>query len=148
MLVLHGDLGLGVRSEPGESSVPASVRHSLVQLVGEKVGERVQFGGFVGGIAEHETLVTSAQLLEGLLVVKTLSDIGGLLLNGNEDVAGLVVEALLGGVISDLLNGISDDGLVVDGGLGRNLTKYHDHTGLGSRLTGDLREGVLRQAGV
>lgn len=35
VLVLHGDLGLGVRSEPGKGSVTASVGHSLVQLVGE-----------------------------------------------------------------------------------------------------------------
>lgn len=148
VLVLHGDLGLGVRSQPREGSVPASRRHGLVKLVGEEVRERVELGGLVGGIAKHETLVTSSHLLKSLLVVKTLSDIGGLLLNGNHNVAGLVVETLLGRVVADLLDSISDDALVVNGGLGGNLTEYHDHTGLGGRLASDLREGVLRKAGI
>ena len=50
--------------------------------------------GLVSGITEHDTLVTSTELLKGLIVVKTLSDIGRLLLDGNKNVAGLVVEAL------------------------------------------------------
>lgn len=148
VLVLHGDLGLGVRSEPREGSVPASLRQGLVESVGEKVREGVEFRSFVGGIAEHETLVTGTQLLQSLLVVKTLSDIGGLLLNGNHDVAGLVVEALVGGVVADLLDGASDDVLVVNGSLGGDLTEDHDHTGLGGRLASDLGEGVLSKAGI
>lgn len=35
VLVLHGDLGLGIGSEPGEGSVTAGGGHGLVQLVGE-----------------------------------------------------------------------------------------------------------------
>ena len=56
-------------------------------------------------------------------VVKTLGDIGGLLLNGNKDVTGLVVETLVRVVVADLLDGVSDDGLVVDLGVGRDLTE-------------------------
>lgn len=148
VLVLHGDLGLGVRAQPGEGAVAASVGHGLVQLVGQQVAERVHLGGLVGGISEHETLVTSTESLEGLVVVKTLSNIGGLLLNGDEQVAGLVVEALVGGVVADILDSGTDDLLVVEVGLGGDLTEDHDHTGLGSGLASNLGEGVLCQTGV
>ena len=56
-------------------------------------------------------------------VVKTLGDIGGLLLNGNKDVTGLVVETLVRVVVTDLLDGVSDDGLVVETGVGGDLTE-------------------------
>jgi len=59
------------------------------------------------------TLVTSTELLESLLVVETLSNVDGLLLNGNQHVAGFVVETLLRRVVSNVLNGIANDLLVV-----------------------------------
>ena len=71
-----------------------------------------------------------------------------MLLNSNEDVACLVVEALLGGVVTDVLDGTTNDLLVVEVGLGGNLTEDHDHTGLGCGLASDLGEGVLLEAGI
>jgi hypothetical protein len=70
----------------------------------------------------HDTLVTGTDLLERS-VVETLGNVGGLLLDGNKDVAGLVVEALVGVVVTDLLDRVSDDRLVVDLGSGRDLTE-------------------------
>ena len=148
VLVLHGDLGLGVGAEPRDASVAASVRHGLVELVGEEVRQRVQLGGLVSGVAEHKTLVTSTEVLKSLVQVETLSDVGGLLLNGDEDVAGVVVEALGGRVVANVLDGVTDDLLVVEVGLCGDLTKDLDHAGLGSRLASNLGEGVLGQAGV
>lgn len=146
--VLDGDLGLGVGSEPGERAVATGSRHGSVQLVGKEEGKGEELGGFVGGITEHDALVTGAELLESLLVVKTLSDIGGLLLNGDEQVAGLVVEALSRVIVADVLDGLANDLLVVELGLGGDLTKDHDHAGLGGGLAGDLGEGVVGQAGI
>jgi hypothetical protein len=146
--VLNSDLGLGVRSQPWDGAVLAGIGHSLVELVGEEEGKGQELRGLVGGISEHDTLVTGTKLLESLLVVETLSDIGRLLLNGNEDVACLVVEALVGRVVADVLDGITDDLLVVEVCLGGNLTEDHDHTGLGGRLAGNLGERVLLEAGI
>ncbi|KAK5633868.1 hypothetical protein RRF57_009581 [Xylaria bambusicola] len=143
VLVLHGDLGLGVGSQPRAGTVATSIRHGLVQFVGEKVRQGVELGGLVGGISEHETLVTSTELLESLLVVETLGNVGGLLLNADQNTAGLVVEALVGRVVADVFDGITDNLLVVDRGLGGDLTKDHDHAGLGGGLASDLGEGVL-----
>ena len=80
--------------------------------------------------------------------METLGDVGRLLLNGNEDVAGLVVETLVGAVVTNILDGLTDDLLVVEASLGGDLTEDHDHTGLGGSLASNLGEGVLLQAGI
>lgn len=148
VLVLNGDLGLGVGPQPREGAVTAGSRHGSVELVGEEEGEGEQLGGLIGGIAEHDTLVTGTKLLEGLIVVETLGDIGGLLLNGDEEVKGLVVETLLGVIVTDVLDGVTDNLLVVELGLGGDFTEDHDHTSLGGSLASNLGEGILRQAGI
>jgi hypothetical protein len=53
--------------------------------------------------------------------MQALGDIRRLFLNGNEDVASLIVEALCRVIISDVLDGTTDDPLVVKSGLGRDL---------------------------
>ena len=146
-LVLDRHLGLGIRSKPGKSTGPSGHCESLVQFVSEDDGEGHQLWSFGGGISEHETLIASAEALEGA-VVKTLSDIGRLLLNCDEDVAGLVVKTLFGVVVTDFLDGVSNDLLVVDLGLCGDFTEDHDHSGLSSGLAGDLGERVLFQAGI
>lgn len=148
VLVLNGDLGLGVRPEPWERAVVPGGLHGGVQLVGKLDGERKHLWGLVGSVAEHDTLVTSAELLKSLLVVKTLGDIWRLLLNGNQNVASLVVETLVRAVVANVLDGVADDLLVVEAGLGGDLAEDHDHTGLGRGLASDLGERVLLQAGI
>ena len=143
MLVLDGDLSLSIWSEPWQASVSASRRHSSVKLVCQLKGQREQLWGLIGSISEHDTLVTSTHLLEGLLVVQTLCDIWGLFLDSDQDVASLVIETLCRVVISDVLDGVSDDLLVVEAGLGGDLTEDHDHPGLGGSLTSDLGERVF-----
>jgi hypothetical protein len=142
VLVLNGDLSLGIRSEPWEASVPAGSRHSGVELVCQLKGQGEEFWGLIGGISEHDTLVTSTELLKSLLVVETLSDIGGLLLNGNENVASLVVESLGRVIVSNVLDGVTDDLLVIEMCLGSDLAKDHNHTGLGCCLASNLGERV------
>lgn len=147
LLVLDGDLGLGVGSQPAQGAVPAGLRHGGVELVGEDQSQRHELRGLVGSVTEHDTLVTSTMVLD-VTVVKTLSNVGRLLLNSDEDVAGLVVESLLGVIVTDVLDGVSDDLLVVELSLGGDLTEDHDHTGLGGGLTGDLGVRVLLETGI
>lgn len=146
--VLNGDLGLGIGPEPRQLAALASIGHGLVQLVRKNDGQGQQFGGLVGGIAEHDTLVTSAELLKSLFVVETLGNVRRLLLNGDQHVAGLVVEALVGAIVANFFDGATNDLLVVKLGLGGDLTKDHDHTGLGGSLASDLGERVLGKAGI
>ena len=126
--VLNGNLGLGIREQPGDGAVNTGSLHSRVKLVGEEDSQGEELRGLISGIAEHDTLVTGTELLKSLLVVETLSDIGGLLLNGNQDVASLVVETLLGRIVTDVLDSVTDDLLVVQTSVGGNLTKDHNHT--------------------
>jgi hypothetical protein len=139
VLVLNSDLGLGVGAEPREGAIAAGSSHSGVELVGKHNSEGEKLGSLVGGITEHDSLVSSTELLQSGIIVETLSDIGGLLLNGDQDVAGLVVEALRGVIVTDVLDGATDDLLVVKAGLGGDFTEDHDHTGLGGSLTSDLK---------
>mmetsp|Transcript_1192 Transcript_1192/g.3105 ORF Transcript_1192/g.3105 Transcript_1192/m.3105 type:complete len:302 (+) Transcript_1192:848-1753(+) len=148
LLVLDGDLGLAIRAEPLEGAVVAALAQAGSQLGGEEVRQRVELLSLVGGIAEHETLVTGTEVLLGLAKVHALGNIRGLLLNGDEHVAGLVVETLGGVVEADHLDGFTDDSLVVDRGLGGDLTEDHDHPGLGGGLAGDLRVRILLEARV
>jgi len=147
LLVLNGDLSLGVGTEPGEGTRATSGSHGSIELVGKDNGQGHVLLSLVGGVAEHDTLITSTMILEGTMV-QALSNIGGLLLDRNQDVASLVVETLGRVVVANLLDGVADDLLVVKLGLGRDLAKDHDHAGLGSCLAGNLGVGVLCQAGV
>jgi hypothetical protein len=107
--------------------------------MGKDNSEGEELGSLIGGITEHDSLVSSTELLQSGIVVKTLSDIGGLLLNGDQDIAGLVVETLGGVIVADVLDSTTDDLLVVKAGLGGDFTKDHDHTSLGGGLASDLK---------
>src|SRR5690606_30166177 len=128
VLILNGDLGLGVWAQPWKGAITTGLGHVGVELMGEEEGQWEEFWGLVGGISEHDTLVTSSKLLKCLLVVKTLGDIWRLLLNSDQDVAGLVVETLSGVIVTDILDGVTDDLLVIEVGLGGDFTENHDHT--------------------
>lgn len=91
LLVLNGDLSLGVGAEPRKDIGATSDGQSAVEFVGKHDGEGHELLGLIGGISEHDTLVTSTVVLE-VTVVQSSSNIRGLLLNGNEDVASFVVE--------------------------------------------------------
>lgn len=147
LLVLDSDLSLRVRSEPAKLTAATGIGHRLVELVGQHDGEGHVFLSLIRGIPKHDTLITSTVVLE-VTMVQALSNVGGLLLDGNEDVAGFVVETLGRVVVADLLDGFTDDLLVVELGLGGDFTEHHDHTGLGGGLAGNLGPGILGQAGI
>jgi hypothetical protein len=70
----------------------------------------------------HDTLITGTGVFE-VSVVETLGDFSRLLLNGNKDVTGLVVETLVRVVVTNLLDGVSDNRLVIDRTLEGDLTE-------------------------
>ena len=147
LLVLDGDLGLRVGAEPGKQTGAARGSQCSIELVGQHDGERHILGSLVGGIAKHDALITSTVVLERA-VVEPLGDIGGLLLDRDEDVACLVVEALGRVVVADVLDGVADDLLVVELRFCADLAEDHDHACLGGSLAGDLRRRVLLEAGI
>ena len=109
--------------------------------------KRHQFWGFGSGVSEHETLITSTEVL-GRAPVETLSNVRRLLLNGDEDVVGLVVETLGRVAVPNVPDSFLDNLLVVYLSLGRDFTKDHDHSGLSNGLASNLGELVLLQVGI
>ena len=149
LLVLDGHLRLCVRAEPGDGPVLAQCGHTLNELSGKNVSHRHELNGLVGGVAEHDALVAGADVLVDTAVAEdALGDVGALLFDGDEDRAGVVVEALGAVVVADLLDGLADDLVVVDDGGGGNLAENHHHTGLGGGLAGNAGVGILSKAGV
>ena len=147
LLVFDRDLRLRIGTEPREEPRAACRGQCRIELVSERNGKRHIFRGLIGSIAKHDALVTRTMVLERAMV-KTLGNVGRLLLNGNEDVASLVVKALGRVVVANVLDGITDNLLIVELGLGRDLAKDHDHARLRCRLAGDLGRGVLFKAGI
>jgi hypothetical protein len=149
LLVLNSDLRLAVGAEQGQDAFLAHLGELVAEAGRERVGEGHHLLGFVGRVAEHVALVTGADVL-GLsgALANSLADLDRLAVELVEHLARLVVEALLHGVETNLLDGIAHDLLVVDLGVGGDLAEHHHEARAGARLAGDARLGVLREAGV
>src|SRR5690606_19705825 len=77
-----------------------------------------------------------------------LGDVGRLRADGHRHAAGGAVEALVGGVVTDLEDLLPDDARDVDIGLGRHLTRDVDLTGGDQRLDRDPALRVVFEHGV
>nr|ACU17520.1 unknown [Glycine max] len=104
--------------------------------------------GFISGIAKHVTLVTSTNLLWALgeVTVHTLGDIRALLLNVDQHLAFVSIKTNIIRDESNFAACVTDNLLIVYVGLGCDLSKDHDHVGLGACLTGNLAVRVLFKA--
>mmetsp|Transcript_18712 Transcript_18712/g.46482 ORF Transcript_18712/g.46482 Transcript_18712/m.46482 type:complete len:374 (-) Transcript_18712:63-1184(-) len=146
-LVLAGDLRFGIGTNPVAGSVLADLGNLGSELGGQHVRQRHEGFRLVGSVTKHDSLVTGTEVFH-LLGIDGLGNVRGLFLDGHNDVAGLVVKSLSGVVVSNVLDGIADDLLVVDGGRGGDLSKNHDHSRLTAGLAGDAGFFVSGQAGV
>ena len=101
----------------------------------------------IGGIAEHDTLISSTEVIHVLRDVDGLGNLGALSLNVDKDGHGLIVETLLVVVVTNLLADVSSYLLIVDGrATNEGLTEKADHLGLGCGLEADLAVLVLSDA--
>mmetsp|Transcript_11622 Transcript_11622/g.43658 ORF Transcript_11622/g.43658 Transcript_11622/m.43658 type:complete len:390 (+) Transcript_11622:242-1411(+) len=149
LLVLKGNLGLSIRTELSASSC-----HVLLSCLGElksQLGSKVmrewhKLLRLGGCITKHESLISSTQLFVLLSNVYSLSDIWGLLLNTNQNVAGLVVKSLVTRIETNLLYGLTYNSLVVNNCLGGDLSENHNHTSFATGLASYLGHWVLSEA--
>jgi len=147
-LVLAGDLSLGIGSGPPKGAVAAELAETFVELVGEHHCQRHALFRLVGGVTEHEALVAGAYVVVRAVEVDAAGYLGRLLVQHQLNAARLVVEALAGVVVANVLDRVPDDAVVVDVGLGRDLAHQHDHPRLGHALAGHLGVRVLPQVSV
>mmetsp|Transcript_11903 Transcript_11903/g.24781 ORF Transcript_11903/g.24781 Transcript_11903/m.24781 type:complete len:221 (+) Transcript_11903:965-1627(+) len=146
-LVLTSDLGLSVGADPVAGAVLAHLGQLGAEGGSKHVGEGHQLLGLIRGITKHNTLIASANVLN-LDGINRLGNVGALLLNGDNDVAGLVIKALCGVVVANVADSVTDNLLVVDSGLGRDLTEDHDHASLAAGLASNTRGLVSSDAGI
>mmetsp|Transcript_47259 Transcript_47259/g.143101 ORF Transcript_47259/g.143101 Transcript_47259/m.143101 type:complete len:253 (+) Transcript_47259:704-1462(+) len=146
-LVFAGDLGLAIRTDPVAGAVLAHLSELGAQGGGELVSERHERLSLIGGISKHDTLVTSANVLN-LDRINRLGNIRGLLLDSNDHIAGLVIETLRGIIVSNVADSITDDLLVIDSGLGGDLTKDHHHASLAASFASDTAGLIASNAGI
>jgi hypothetical protein len=123
--VLNDNLGFAVGPQPGDLSRVSLLSHGLGDLVGEvvRVGEQGFSVPLVGGISEHQSLVSSSKVVVLLLLMDRVSDFRALALNFDENVAVVAVEANLGAGVTNLLADTSGDGFVVDLTLAGDLSE-------------------------
>ena len=57
--IFDGDLGFPVGPDPRQNILFPNFGQASCEPMRQDNGHRHQFGGFIGGIAEHETLVAS-----------------------------------------------------------------------------------------
>jgi len=156
LLVLDGDLGLSIGTQPPKGTILSHIGQFLSELGGHHVGQRHELFGFVTGVTKHNTLITGTDIEVGLTDVDTSSDIGRLLVDADQNLASVARQTLgvdgtqivYEGVESDFTDLFTDDGFIIDLSGGGNFTKDHDHVVLGGGFAGDLGERVGLQTGI
>ena len=136
-VVLDRDLALPVRAQVVEDLLLAHLAEPPRELVREHDRQRHQLFGLVAGEAEHQALVA------GAAGVDAHGDVRRLLVDGGDDRAGLVVEAVLGARVADALDRLADDAGQVGVGRGRDLAGDEGQAGGDHRLAGHPAHGVL-----
>ena len=105
LLILDDDLGFAIWSQPWDLAILSLDGHNLAELVCEHV--RVWVKRFlvplIGGITEHESLITGAHVELILLLVNSGSDVGILSVHIDDNVAVVGVETNVVTGESDLL---------------------------------------------
>jgi len=142
--VAHRDLALGVGAQEGQAAVLAQLRLALDQAVRVVDRRGHQLGRFVAGVAEHQALVAGAGVQVVVArVVHSLGDVVALLVVGHEHGAAFVVDAVVGVVVADALDGVARHLDVVHVGVGGDLAGQHHQAGVCERLGGHARARVL-----
>ena len=150
LVVFDGDLGLSVGAEIIDQAALAHLGEALGQRVGQRDRQGHQLRRLAAGVAEHHALVAGAVLqlgvaalfaLEGL--VHAEGDVAGLLVDVDDDAAGVAVEAVLRAVVADLADDLARDLRDVDVAARGDLAHDVHETGRGRRLAGDAARRVL-----
>jgi hypothetical protein len=147
--VLHRHLALGVGTQPLELAALAKLSLLLHQAVREVDGQRHEAFGLGTRVTEHEALVARALLeVQAAAFIHALRDVRRLLVVRDQHGATLVVDAVVGVVVADLLDGLAGHLLEIHHRVGGDFARHHHEAGVAQRLGGNARILVLREDGV
>ena len=147
--VAHGHLRFGIGAQKRQAAIFAQLGLALDQAVRVVDGRRHQRVGLVAGVAKHQALVARAGVQVVVAgVVHTLGNVVALLVVGHQHGAAFVVDAVLGVVVANALDGVARHLDVIDMRVGGDFTGQHHQPGVGQRLCGHARDGVLGQDGI
>ena len=142
--IAHRHLRFRVGAQEGQAAVLAQLGLALDQAVRVVNGRGHQLGRFVAGVAEHQALVTGAGVQVVVAgVVHALGNVVALLVVGHEHGAAFVVDAVVGVVVADALDGVAGHLDVIHMRVGGDFTGQHHEAGVGQRFGGDAAAGVL-----
>ena len=102
----------------------------------------------VGGVADHQSLVSSAHFLLWLVDVDRRGDFFGLLVHGDDHSGTLIVHAHFGSVVAHFLDGLPGHLFEVDLGGGVYLSENHAQRVLDGTLACNFGVRVFLEAGV
>jgi len=114
--VLNDNLRFAVGSQPRDFSVMSLGSHQFSDGVGKivGVGEESSSIPLVGGVTEHESLISGAHVVDVLLGVHGVGNLGRLSFELQEHVAVVAVEADVNRGVADFLADSPGNGFVVD----------------------------------
>ena len=156
LIISDSDLRLSVRTEIRESTVLAYLGKAATQLVSKSNRQRHELRSFIGCITKHHALISCADVVTFLgsmlfsvtslqSFIYTDSNIGRLLIDGNENSTGLVVEAIVCIGVANLFNSLTNDVGNIHIAFGRNFTYYMNLSGGNESLTGNTTSRILSQ---
>ena len=147
--IAHGHLAFGIGAQERQAAVFAQLGLTLYQTVRVVNGRRHEVGRFAASVTKHQTLVacTGVQMVVGG-VVHALGNVVGLLVVAHHDGAAFVVNAVLGVVVANALDGVARHLDVIDMGVGGDFTGQNHQTCVGQRFSGHAAAGVLFKNGI
>ncbi|BBG31385.1 glutamyl-tRNA reductase [Zymobacter palmae] len=133
-VVAEGQLAFRVRTQPWQRAILAQLGLTFDQSVCVMDRRRHQRRGFVGGIAEHQPLITGT-LIFGAATIDALSDIDALLADQVDDTARCAVETDLRRGITDIENHVTNQVFQVNPCACGDLACHYRHASLDQRFT-------------
>mmetsp|Transcript_10596 Transcript_10596/g.20081 ORF Transcript_10596/g.20081 Transcript_10596/m.20081 type:complete len:232 (-) Transcript_10596:150-845(-) len=142
LLVLNHHLGFPIWAHPLAQPRVAHLCQAQAETRGQDMGQRHQRFVLVGGVPKHVALVACANIFVSLVNVDTLCNVWGLLLDGDNDTAIAIINALLRRVVTNFFESISRYLFVVDFGFSCDFTKNHHHASFRTCLACNFRLGI------
>ena len=153
LIILYCNLGLSIRTKIRQGSVFAHLGQLTNQLVSQSDRIRHILLRLIGSIAEHHTLVACTNSIQLAVVhrifscfqslIYTHGNIAGLLVQSNQNAAGITVKAIFCTIVTNFANGLTDNRLNIYICIGSNFSHNHNQTSSGAGFACNAAHGIF-----